>query len=212
MQQAREASDTGLRQFPGHGRSRDAELARLRKENRPLWQANEILKKAAVIFAPPVTVYRFIKANLNRYTVTEMAAILGVSRSAYYRWCRHGVFRQRWAADAEIVRLIREIASRHRHRYGSPRVRLELGRVHGLRVSLKRVARLMRENSLNARRRRRFVPTTDSTHDLKVCENILNREFHAAKGELKLVHLSADPWRLGIPYRGCTTGRFGDGR
>jgi len=27
---------------------------------------------------------------------------------------------------------------------------------------LKKVARLMRENSLNARRRRKFIPTTDS--------------------------------------------------
>jgi transposase-like protein len=51
VQQTREAADTGVRAFPGHGRPRDAELARLRKENKALWEANEILKKAAVIFA-----------------------------------------------------------------------------------------------------------------------------------------------------------------
>jgi len=51
MQQTQEAADTGLRAFPGHGRPRDAELARLRKENKSLREANEILKKAAVIFA-----------------------------------------------------------------------------------------------------------------------------------------------------------------
>jgi len=49
MQQAQEAADGGLRAFPGHGRPRDAELVRLRKENRALKEANEILKKAAVI-------------------------------------------------------------------------------------------------------------------------------------------------------------------
>lgn len=43
----------------------------------------------------------------------------------------------------------------------------------------KKATRLMRENGLNASRRRRFVPTTDSNHGLKVCENILNRKFHA---------------------------------
>ena len=51
MQQTRQASDSGLPAFPGHGRPRDAELARLRKENKMLKDANEILKKAAVIFA-----------------------------------------------------------------------------------------------------------------------------------------------------------------
>ena len=51
MQQAREAAGTGVRVFPGNGRPRDAELARLRKEVKTLREANEILKKAAVIFA-----------------------------------------------------------------------------------------------------------------------------------------------------------------
>jgi transposase-like protein len=51
MQQARELSGTGLPAFPGHGRPRDEELARLRKENKALRTANEILKKAAAIFA-----------------------------------------------------------------------------------------------------------------------------------------------------------------
>jgi transposase InsO family protein len=45
----------------------------------------------------------------------------------------------------------------------------------------------MRENGLNARRRRKFIPTTDSKHALPVCENILNREFHASRGGQKWV-------------------------
>jgi transposase-like protein len=51
MQASRQTAGSGLQAFPGHGRPRDAELARLRKENKALRQANEILKKAAVIFA-----------------------------------------------------------------------------------------------------------------------------------------------------------------
>jgi transposase len=49
--QTREAAGTTIRVFPGHGRARDVELVRLRKENKALKSANEILKKAAVIFA-----------------------------------------------------------------------------------------------------------------------------------------------------------------
>ena len=51
MQEARETAETGQRAFPSHGRPRDEEPARLRKENKALKAANEILKKAAVIFA-----------------------------------------------------------------------------------------------------------------------------------------------------------------
>ena len=47
----RESAGTNINVFPGHGRARDAELMRLRKENKALRNANEILKKAAVIFA-----------------------------------------------------------------------------------------------------------------------------------------------------------------
>jgi transposase-like protein len=51
MQVSRETTGSGIHTFPGHGRPRDEELARLRKENKVLREANEILKKAAVIFA-----------------------------------------------------------------------------------------------------------------------------------------------------------------
>jgi transposase InsO family protein len=116
-----------------------------------------------------------------------MAGLLGVSRSAYYRWARNGVSQRRAAADAELVRLIREIVVKHCRRYGSPRVRRELRNVYGKRVSLKRVARLMRKNSLNARLRGKFIPTTNSNHGLKVCPNLLNRKFRADKSGTKWV-------------------------
>jgi transposase len=51
IQQMGETAGIGVQTFPGHGRPKDAELARLKKENKALREANEILKKAAVIFA-----------------------------------------------------------------------------------------------------------------------------------------------------------------
>ena len=131
--------------------------------------------------------YRFMKANQGRYAIREMAFLFGVSRSAYYQWARDGVSQRRKTIDDEMVRLIREIVERHHRRYGSPRVRQELRNVYGKRVSLKKVARLMRENGLNARRRRKHIRTTDSKHAFPVCENILNREFYAERGGQKWV-------------------------
>ena len=118
----------------------------------------------------------------------EMTGLLGVSRGAYYKWVKAGISnRCKGSDDAELIRLIREIVIRHRRRYGSPRVRQELRNKYGKRVSLKKVARLMRENGLNARRRRKYIPTTDSKHSLPVCANILNRNFSAEKPGQKWV-------------------------
>jgi transposase len=46
-QKAHESAGDGLRTFPGRGRPRDEEPARLRKEVKALRNANEILKKKA---------------------------------------------------------------------------------------------------------------------------------------------------------------------
>jgi transposase InsO family protein len=45
----------------------------------------------------------------------------------------------------------------------------------------------MREHGLNARQRRKFIPTTNSNHGLEVCKNLLNREFYAGQGGVKWV-------------------------
>jgi transposase len=47
IQRSKAAADDRLPAFPGHGRPRAGELAGLRKENKTLRPANEILKKAA---------------------------------------------------------------------------------------------------------------------------------------------------------------------
>jgi transposase InsO family protein len=116
-----------------------------------------------------------------------MAGLFGVSCSAYYRWAKYGVSERRDKIDAELVDLIRQIQERHHYRYGSPRVWETLRRDYGKRVSRKKVARLMRENGLNARQRRKFIPTTNSNHGLPVGENLLNRQFHAEGGGQKWV-------------------------
>jgi len=131
--------------------------------------------------------YRFMQENKDRYTIREMAGLFGVSRSAYYKWVRNGVSSRRKEEDAVLIDLIRKIVEANHWRYGSPRVRRDLRNLYGKRVSVKKVARLMRENKLNVRPKRKFIHTTDSNHGLTVYENILNREFHAGKGGMKWV-------------------------
>ncbi len=49
----------------------------------------------------------------------------------------------------------------------------------GIAVSRKRVARLMREEGLGARVRKRFRSTTMSEHDQPIAANVLDRQFAA---------------------------------
>jgi putative transposase len=66
-----------------------------------------------------------------------------------------------------------------RQRYGSPRIHEDL-REQGERVSRKRVIRLMQEEGLRARGRKRFRCTTMSDHDQPLAANVLDRQFSAA--------------------------------
>ena len=82
---------------------------------------------------------------------------MGVSRSSFYAAPLGR------PADAVIVAEIRDITDEFEG-YGYRRVDAEL-RHRGFVVNAKKVRRLMKENDLNPRRRRRFVRTTDSDHD-----------------------------------------------
>jgi transposase InsO family protein len=63
----------------------------------------------------------------------------------------------------------------------------------------------MRENGLNARRRRKRVPATNWNHGLPVCENLLNREFQAATAGTKRV---SSYQRYAITYLRTLGGRL----
>jgi putative transposase len=66
------------------------------------------------------------------------------------------------AAEARLVERVREICAEF-PRYGYRRVTAQL-KAEGERVNHKRVARIMREQDLRVRPKRRFVATTDSSH------------------------------------------------
>jgi transposase InsO family protein len=119
-----------------------------------------------------------MKGNKGRHAAAKMARELGVSRSGYYAWEKRKPSLHE-EEDLKLSVFISKIFREHHGRYGSPRVWEEL-KGRGIRVSRKRVERLMRESGLRARRRRKAAYTTDSSHRLKTADNILNREFRAS--------------------------------
>lgn len=120
-------------------------------------------------------IFRFIRNHEKEYPVFVMCRVLGVSRGGYYGWRRRPESRrQRW--DRFLRLRIREIHRESRGTYGILRVRREL-RGEGVHCSRKRVARLMREDGLKAKVRKKFKATTDSRHGMPVAENLLDRKF-----------------------------------
>jgi len=119
-----------------------------------------------------------MKQHQQRYNVSKMAKLLGVSRSGYYAWKDRNPS-NREEEDIRLRDLIKQIFEKHYGRYGSPRVWEELKRL-GWLIGRKRVERLMREDRLYARKQRKYINTTDSQHQFRVADNILNRNFHAS--------------------------------
>jgi transposase InsO family protein len=117
----------------------------------------------------------FIAAEKALYPVRLLCEVLEVSRSGFYAWVDRPA-PPKTTADARLVVEIRAALVRGRGAYGSPRVHREL-RAHGIRVSRKRIERLMRENGIVARQKHRFVHTTDSRHAHPIAPNLLDRHF-----------------------------------
>ena len=102
---------------------------------------------------------------------------LEVSVSGYYDW-RQRPMSQHAQADAELAKQLQAAYHAHRRLYGSPRLYVELHE-QGISCSRKRVARLMRELGLCARRARHRTRTTCCDPEARVAPNVLNRDFTA---------------------------------
>jgi len=103
--------------------------------------------------------------------VGRMCELARVSRSGFYRYLKQ---RAPQLEKTEVRSAIQRIALEHRRRLGSPRITREL-RNRGMVVNHKRVERIMREDNLLAIRWRKFVTTTQSTHDQQVYINLASR-------------------------------------
>ena len=131
----------------------------------------------------------FIEEHRRRWPVRTMCRLLKVSTSGFYQWSkeqrRETPLPGRQQRATRLLTLIKAIHAQHKD-YGSPRIHREL-LAHGETCNVKTVVRLMRDAGIVARRKRRFVSTTDSRHTLPVAENLLDRDFTAEQPNQKWV-------------------------
>ena len=107
-----------------------------------------------------------------------MCRIFSVSRSGFYSWLKRGKSPRQKSNEA-LTKQIRRIHQESHQIYGSPRITVAL-RQQGIQCARKRVARLMRENGIVSRTRKKFKATTYSSHKRPVAPNLIKRNFTAS--------------------------------
>ncbi|WP_234831586.1 IS3 family transposase [Sphingobium yanoikuyae] len=93
-------------------------------------------------------------------SVSQGCRLMGIARSTYYHE------RKQRVDEADLLTAIIAICDEF-EAYGWRRVRAELQH-QGIFANHKRIKRLMREHHLQPKKRRRYVTTTDSAHDLLI--------------------------------------------
>lgn len=104
-------------------------------------------------------------------TIDRLCELGRVSRAGFYRQWQQ---QQPKEEEMELRARMQQIVLAHRGNYGYRRVSREL-KDQGQVVNHKRVLRLMQQDNLLAVKRRQFVLTTDSRHDLPVFMNLAAR-------------------------------------
>ncbi len=122
--------------------------------------------------------FALINARKAIFPISMMCRVLGVSCSGFYAWSRRPESAHA-RQDRRLRVLVRTSFAESGRRYGSPRILKDLLEQQ-IPVSRKRVIRLMQEEGLKARVRKRFKLTTMSDPDQPVAANVLDRQFDAA--------------------------------
>jgi transposase InsO family protein len=121
--------------------------------------------------------FAWIAAEKATFPISQLCRALDVAPSGYHAWVRRPES-ARAQRDRQLKVLMRTSFEASKQRYGSPRIYKDLVELNEP-VSRKRVIRLMQEDGLKARVRKRFKCTTMSDHDQPVAANLLDRQFTA---------------------------------
>ncbi|WP_303808617.1 IS3 family transposase [Sandarakinorhabdus limnophila] len=173
--------------FPGHGQMRpeQLEIERLRRENAKLKAERDILKKGRGLFREGLDMkFGFIAKHRGVWPVTWLCEALGVSRSGFHAWLGRAPS-ARARSDEMLGARVRASFIASYRTYGARRVWHDV-LAEGQPCGLHRIERLMRQQALKARPRRRGLPRDDGQRSV-IAENVLDRQFSAEAPNQKWV-------------------------
>ena len=116
-----------------------------------------------------------MQAHRIEYPVIAMCRDLDVSKAGYYAW-RGRDKCERLKRDADLVAKIKRVYAESKGRYGRPRIHAEL-QAEGVRISGKRIARLMRFHGIQGKKRRQSRAVSYAPGTIPIAANVLNRKF-----------------------------------
>lgn len=119
--------------------------------------------------------YAFIRQQRAAHDVKTLCRVLRASRSGYYAWCKRGPS-PRQQVDEKLLPEIRRVHQAHRGHSGALKTWRVLN-LQGVACGKHQVARLRRQHDILARRRRRFIVTTQSRLTTWQAPNLLQRCF-----------------------------------
>ncbi|PZN98055.1 MAG: IS3 family transposase [Alphaproteobacteria bacterium] len=165
--------------FPGHGQMKpeQLEIERLRREVTKLKAERDILKKGrGLLREGPDVRFGFIAKHRGVWPVAWLCEALGVSRSGFHAWLGR-VPSARARSDEILGTKVRASFIASYRTYGARRVWHDL-LAEGHSCGLHRIERLMRQQALKARPRRRGLPRDDGQRSV-IAGNVLDRQFSA---------------------------------
>jgi putative transposase len=121
----------------------------------------------------------FVWTYRHTWKVLRICEVLGISRSGYYLWVKERERRQQGQTTFLLVK-IKESYEKSRHTYGSRRIAADL-RAEGINIGPNKVARIMRDNGIKAKTKRKYKVTTNSRHSLPIAPNLLKNRPKADK-------------------------------
>ena len=127
--------------------------------------------------------------------MSALCQMTGLNRAGFYR---SRMPRQATPVEMEIRDEIQKIAVES-PAYGYRRITAELQR-RGFAVNHKRVLRMMREDNLLCVRRRKFILTTDSRHNLRIYQNLAAQITPTAINQLWVADITYIRLRLEFVY------------
>lgn len=138
--------------------------------------ALEILKRGTgSVTQGKIATKQFIEENKGKFSILKMCAVLGVSRTTYYRRKKQELS----DTESRIILLKQEIVSifnENKQTYGCRKITKELHK-RGFKIQSAQVTCYMRMLGLRCKTKRKYKPTTDSNHNHYIFPNVLNRQF-----------------------------------
>jgi putative transposase len=140
-----------------------------------------------------------MKAYQAKYTVTMLCRVLEVSSSGFYAWLSRTPSARR-QSDLMLGDRIEALYRKSRSTYGRPRLHADL-KDEGVKISGKRLARLMRERCIVGVSRRKGVITTIRDRDARPAPDLVDRKFQAdAPDQLWVADITYVPTWAGFLY------------